>query len=58
MKEKEQIMNEEKENVSKILEEIAEDFCENYCKYRSTVDDECECEAFREGKGCPIDRML
>lgn len=44
--------------LTKQIEEIAEDICDNYCKYRETSDENCECEPIREGKRCPLDRLL
>jgi len=43
-------------NLSTIIEEIQEDICDNYCKYRDTCDDNNECKIIREGKECPLDK--
>ena len=42
-------------NISIILTELAEDICENYCKYYETADEDCICDAIREKGGCPLD---
>lgn len=56
-----QILNSGSDNldkpVSRLLQEIAEDICNNYCKYRETADDECLCDAIRDGGRCPLDRL-
>lgn len=44
-------------NITQLLEEIREDICDNYCKYRTTCDDNCECEVMRTGGACPLDRL-
>lgn len=43
--------------IPQLLEEIAEDICDNYCKYRVTCDDNAECEIIRNGQKCPLDRL-
>lgn len=40
------------------LNEIAEDICDNFCKYRETADENCECDYIREGKQCPLDKLV
>ncbi len=40
-----------------ILQEISEDICDNYCKYRDTADEECLCAVIRNGGECPLDRL-
>ena len=45
------------DNVTKIIEEVREDICDNYCKYRDTRDENAECEIIRAGKQCPLDRL-
>jgi len=37
------------------LTALAEDICDNYCKYRNTADEECLCELLRNGEKCPLD---
>lgn len=44
--------------VTKIIEEVAEDICDNYCKYRETADDDCLCDITRDGGSCPLDRLF
>ena len=44
--------------IRKILEETAEDICENYCKYRDTTDENCECDVTRDGGTCPLDVLV
>ncbi len=43
--------------VSDILQEIQEDICDNYCKYRDTSDEDCLCDVLRNGGTCPLDRL-
>ena len=43
--------------ISKIMEEIREDICDNYCKYRDTADDDFLCDIIRDGGTCPLDRL-
>lgn len=45
------------ESLRKIIEQVCEDICDNYCRYRSTVNSEGECEAIRYGDGCPLDKL-
>ena len=45
------------DNVTKIIEEVREDICDNYCKYRDTCDETCECDITRDGGTCPLDRL-
>lgn len=49
------------ENITKsirqMLQEIADDICNNYCKYRDTGDEECLCDLIRDGGDCPLDRL-
>lgn len=42
-------------NASHILLKMAEDICDNYCKYRETADEDCICDAIREKGNCPLD---
>lgn len=44
-------------SVTDILEEVCSDICDNYCKYRDTVDEGGKCEAIRTGLRCPLDRL-
>lgn len=47
-------MNKEK---MKLLQEIKENICDNYCQYRDTADEEFLCDAIRDGEICPLDRL-
>ena len=40
------------------IREVCEDICDNYCKYRDTVDEDCVCDAMRNGGKCPLDRLF
>ena len=45
---------------SKVMENIrkvCEDICDNYCKYRDTVDEDGICDGMRDGRICPLDRL-
>lgn len=44
-------------SVREIIEEVTEDICDNYCKYRDTSDDDFLCDAIRDGGSCPLDRL-
>ena len=44
-------------SVRQILQEIAEDICNNYCKYRDTADEEFLCDVIKGGGVCPLDRL-
>lgn len=46
------------ENVQRIIQEVVEDICDNYCKYRDTSDENCLCDATRDGGACPLDRLM
>ena len=37
------------------LEQVCEDICDNYCKYRETVDENFICDVIREKGSCPLD---
>ena len=45
-------------SVTKQIELIAADICDNYCKYRETCDDNAECEVIRSGRKCPLDYLI
>jgi hypothetical protein len=45
------------QTIRDILQEVQEDICDNYCKYRDTSDDENLCEIIRSGGECPLDRL-
>lgn len=51
-------MKDEIKSIVTIIGEICGDVCENYCKYRNTVDDYGECDAQRESGECPLDRLM
>lgn len=44
-------------SIRQILQEVSDDICDNYCKYRDTGDDDCLCELIRDGRECPLDRL-
>lgn len=44
-------------SVTKIIQEVCEDICDNYCKYRDTVDEDQNCVIMREKGACPLDKM-
>lgn len=37
------------------LLKVCEDICNNYCKYRDTVDEDYKCDIIREKGSCPLD---
>ncbi|MBQ7067156.1 MAG: hypothetical protein IJN92_10095 [Lachnospiraceae bacterium] len=45
------------QSVQKIIQEVSEDICDNYCIYRNTVDEDALCDAIRNGCSCPLDRL-
>lgn len=47
-----------KKSVPQLIEEVCADVCDNLCKYRSTCDENAECELMRNGNECPLDRLL
>ena len=44
--------------VGTILQQLAEDICDNFWKYRETCDENAECEIIRNGGECPLDRLI
>lgn len=44
-------------SIRQMLQEIAEDICDNYCKHRDTADEEFLCDVIRDGGECPLDRL-
>ena len=45
------------ESIVEQLEEVREDICDNYCKYRETSDENLVCDAIRENGFCPLDLL-
>ena len=45
-------------SVTKQIELIAEDICDNYCKYRETCDENAESEIIRAGGSCPLNKLI
>lgn len=44
------------DNINNILLELAENICDNFCKYRETCDINAECDYIRDGSAtCPLD---
>lgn len=43
--------------VKEILLEVSEEICDNYCRFRDTVDGEYQCEVTRNGGTCPLDKL-
>lgn len=46
------------ESITQQIAEVAEDICDNFCKWRDTCDDNCECEWIRSGNDCPLDKIV
>lgn len=44
-------------SVQVIIQEVSEDICDNYCKYRDTADENNLCDVIRDGSPCPLDRL-
>ena len=40
-------------SIRQTLQEVSEDICDNYCKYRDTADEEYLCEIIRSVKKLP-----
>lgn len=52
---------ETEKSIAKILEETAEEICNNYCKWPDTYDEEMEgCELSESSicKDCPLNRLV
>lgn len=45
-------------SIAKIAEQVSENICDNFCKYRETCDENRECEWIRSGNECPLDRLV
>lgn len=41
-----------------VLEELAGNICDNFCKYRDTCDENAECDYIRQGNDCPLDILV
>lgn len=46
------------ESVTEIIEEVAGQICDDFCKYRTTCDSSGECEYIRNGNECPLDKLF
>ena len=46
------------DSVTKDIEDVCSDICDNYCKYADTADEYGECDITRDGGECPLDRLL
>ncbi len=46
-----------RQTIQEIIQEVQEDICGNYCKYGETVDEDCLCDVIRNGKPCPLDKL-
>ncbi|MEZ3443535.1 MAG: hypothetical protein K1W30_00090 [Lachnospiraceae bacterium] len=44
-------------SVAQIVQQVSEDICDNYCKYRDTADEENLCALIRNGGKCPLDLL-
>lgn len=51
-------MNEKTVRIPDILQSVAEDICDNFCKYREACDEEGLCDIIRNGGTCPLDRLV
>lgn len=40
-----------------LVSDVAENICDNFCKYRETCDDNFECEYIRKYNKCPFDEL-
>lgn len=45
------------ETIIQMLQEIANDMCDNYCKYQNTTDEDGLCDCVRNGGKCPLDMI-
>lgn len=45
-------------NAVEIIENVAGEICDHFCKYRDTVDENAECEWIRCGNNCPLDENV
>ena len=51
-------LNEHKQSITRILENVAEDICDNHCKYRETCDEDALCDITHSGGECPLDKLV
>lgn len=58
MEEKKEKKESLQRTVGQIIEEVQDDVCNNFCKYASALDEEYLCEYVRDGKSCPLHRLL
>lgn len=50
-------MGEKTKTIRQRMQEISEDICANYCRYRETADEDCLCDVIRDCGKCPPDRL-
>lgn len=48
---------EKEKSVIQMLQEISEDICNNYCRYRNPANEDCLCDVIRDGEECPLDKL-
>ena len=46
------------QSIASMLEQVAADICDNYCKYRETCEEEAMCDIIRDGEQCPLDKLV
>ena len=46
------------QSITSMLQQIVEDICDNYCKYRETCDEDALCDIIRNGEQCPLDKLV
>ena len=44
-------------SIREIIQEVSDDICNNYCKYRDEEDDDYLCNVIKNGGNCPLDRL-
>lgn len=47
----------ENKTIPEMLEDMVAIVCDRLCKYRDTVDDDCECELIRKEGNCPLNKF-
>ena len=45
------------ETIIQVLHDLAENICDNFCKYQETTDEEGNCDWIRNGGKCPLDKI-